>query len=147
MSSNTVLARLVRAVGETVGYTYPEKPLEREMLGPSKVMDCLTPSISDKFFEIPQLVDLMEDVEGLDTVTQALINMHHEDNVKIMADFHAKMKTMFDEFYKGVSEACLAIDNKLTFTCRLLGHVDGSMAGLARRKLLQMFKGKARGGI
>ena len=39
VSSNTVLARLVRAAAETADYSFPEKPRERKMLRLSKVMD------------------------------------------------------------------------------------------------------------
>ena len=39
VSSNTVLARLLREVGEEAGYSYPEKPVEKEMLGPIKVLN------------------------------------------------------------------------------------------------------------
>ena len=48
-------------------------------------------------------------------------------------------------FYDGVSKTSLQLDNHLQFAIELLSHVDGSLAGLVKNKLLTLFRSRARG--
>ena len=145
MSNSTDLARHVRKAGEDAGYKYPEEPPEVPMRGPTPVVDCLTPSETKDTFPLPGLTDPTEGVIGLDDLSRSMIRTNHDSNLAAMVGFRETVAKQFDDFYQGVSKCSLALDNNLTSTSQLIGHVDGCLTDLARTKLLSMFKGRARG--
>ena len=63
ISSATDLARHVRASGEEFSYIYPEKPPERQMRGPTPILDYLSP-VNDNFHALPHVTDPLEEVEA-----------------------------------------------------------------------------------
>ena len=147
MSGSTSLARQVRSSGEDVGYVYPPEPVEVEMRGPTPVLDCLTPQDTSKFFPLPELLDPLDGVEGVDNVAASMIRANNDTNRQALVGYHQQMKEKFEKFYKNVSKSSLELDNNLTFGSELLGHVDGVLCDLARQKLLSIFKGRARGSL
>ena len=64
-----------------------------------------------------------------------------------MEGHEARFTYMFGSFYNNVSPASLSLDNNLTLTSELMGHVDGTLHDFARNKLLSLFKGRARATI
>ena len=144
MSAATDLAREVRAAGENVGYTYPVKPLEVEMRGPTPVLDCLTPEDTSNFLPLPSMVDPLHGVQ-VDDVAKSLIRTNHATNMTALVEYHARASSAFARLYSPVAKSSLEIDNNLTFTSELIGHVDGTITDLAKKKLLTVFKGDARG--
>ena len=145
MSQATQLARLTRATGETLGFSYPDKPVETTLRGPTPVLDYLSPIENSSFSPLPHVMDPTAGVEGLDEIQTAMINANHETNLKALEGFHGNMATNVKTFYNGIKDVSLNLDNNLQFTSELLSHVDGSMEDLARSKLLSIFKGRARG--
>ena len=65
--SATDLAHHVRASGEEFSYIYPEKPPERQMRGPTPILDYLSP-VNDNFHALPHVTDPLEGVDGLEDI-------------------------------------------------------------------------------
>ena len=57
--------------------------------------------------------------------------------------YYTQTEAAVKKFYDGVTNSSLELDNALQFTVELLTHVDGSILGLARNKLLTLFKKRA----
>ena len=112
--------------------------------GPTPIKDYLSPQ-EVSFTPVPHFMDPTEGVEGLDEVQLSMLKANHDVNLRALQNFHQKMADDVHTFYKGVKDVSLNLDNNLQFTSELLSHVDGSMADLARMKLLSIFKGRARG--
>ena len=144
MSDCTDLARQIMKTGETVGYKYPDQPQEVEMRGPTPVLDCLTPNDTSVCYPLPHQMDVTDGVE-LDIAALAIIKANQETNRLALEGYHQKVKEDFQTFYSNVSSSSLSLDNNLTLTAELIGHVDGTLTDLARNKLLSIFKGRARG--
>ena len=147
MSGSTRLARHVRKAGEGVGYIYPEEPTEVELRGPTPVLDCLTPRDTSACFPLPLLTDPTDGVAGLDEVALAMIRANHETNRQALELYQAGVRKSFGDVYSDVNQSSLDLDNNLTLTSELIGHVDGTLTDLARSKLLSLFKGRARAAI
>ena len=144
MSQATQLARLTRASGEVLGFTYPDKPTEIMLKGPTPVLDYLSP-VESNFTPLPHIMDPTDGVHGLDEIQLSILKANHETNLTALQGFHGNIVNKVKTFYNGVKDVSLNLDNSLQFTSELLSHVDGSMAELARSKLLSIFKGRARG--
>ena len=123
MSGSMDLARQVRSAGETVGFVYPEKPVEVEMRGPTPVLDCLTPMDISGFSPLPAQMDVTDGVE-LDNMALSIIRANQETNRLALEGYHKKIKENFVTFYENVSKSSLNLDNNLTWTAELIGHVD-----------------------
>ena len=136
----------VRSAGESAGFKYPDKPQEVEMRGPTPVLDCLTPSDNSVCFPLPHQMDVTEGVE-VDHLALGILRANQETNRLALEGYHEKMKSSFLSFYSSVSNSSRKLDNNLTLTAELIGHVDGTLTDLARTKLLSIFKGRARGRI
>ena len=90
-------------------------------------------------------MDRLDGVTGLDEVQCSMIASNHNTNLVALHGYHARARESVRRFYDDVSKTSLQLDNHLQFTSELLSHVDGSIAGLAKTKLLTLFKHRARG--
>ena len=98
ISGSTDLARHTRAMGEKAGFTFPEEPAKVSMLGPTPVLDYLTPATSD-FLPLPILMSPTEGVEGLDPVSVRLsiINANMDVILTLIAEYREKATNLFLE--------------------------------------------------
>ena len=88
--SATDLTRHVRASGEEFGYVYPEKPPEKQMRGPTPILDCLSPA-NDNFLALPHVMDPLEGVDGLDDMQKSVIRANHETNLTTLQGYHQQV--------------------------------------------------------
>ena len=86
ISGSTDLARHTRAMGEKAGFTFPDEPAKVSMLGPTPVLDYLTPATSD-FLPLPDLMSPTEGVEGLDPVRLSIINANMDVKLTLIAEY------------------------------------------------------------
>ena len=93
----------------------------------------------------PHLMDHLEGVDGLDNMQHSIIKATHTTNLTALQGYHQKVSDSVRGIYDGVSKTSLQLDNHLQFAIELLLHVDGSLAGLAKNKLLTLFRSRARG--
>ena len=133
----------LRCTGEQLGYKYPDHPPQMSLYGPSKISDYLTPHIAS-FIPMPELMDPLTGVEGLDPVMTGMVASNHEVNKTALKGFYDKVADMFGKFYFGVKDATLKIDSLNQFYMDLYGHVDGSIREAARSKAVQLFKPEVR---
>ena len=87
MSQATQLARLTRASGESLGYSFPEQPIHSTLKGPTPVLDYLTP-VENVFTPLPHIMDPTAGVEGLDEIQKSMITANHETSLKALKGFH-----------------------------------------------------------
>ena len=129
-----------------MGFVYPEHPPTLALYGPAKVADYLTPTTSG-FYPMPELMDPLTGVEGVDPVMRAVIESNNKVNRTAMRGFYEKAVANFNTFYFGVKDAVLKTDSLNQFYMDLFGHVDGSIRELARAKAVQLFKPSVRSAV
>ena len=108
------------------------------MRGPTPVHNCLTPLDTFGSPPLPPLKDPGEDLERLDDKTKRKISEADHENVWAMEGHQAKFTFMVGSCYSDVSSAFLSLDNNLTLTSELMGHVEGTLNDLASNKLLSL---------
>ena len=88
--SATDLTRHVRAPGEEFSYIYPEKPPERQMRGPTPILDYLSP-VNDNFHALPHVTDPLEGVDGLEDIQKSVIRANHDINLTALQGYHQQI--------------------------------------------------------
>ena len=140
VSSATDLARHTSATGESIGYSYPTKPGEVPLRGPTMVLNFLTP-LDAKLLQLPYIMDPSDGNDDLSNNQRAAVQANHNINMTARQEYHKNVSGLFTTFYDGVPQASLRLDNCLQFSSEMLSHVDDSLLDLARNKLLSLFKG------
>ena len=109
------------------------------------ILHFTTVSSCDSYSMAPHLMDHLEGVDGLDDMQRSMIKANHTTNLTALQGYHQKVSNSVPGFYDGVSKTSLQLDNHLQFAIELLSHVDGSLAELAKNKLLALLRSRARG--
>ena len=113
-----------RILGRALGFQYPSRAPEVEVLGPRKYTNHLAYTAGPSF-TLPHLTDVMDGCKAITPEDADTIRKNVQINNQVLDGYRQKQVTGVMQLYDAMADSIISADAMLGFYFELYAHCDG----------------------